>query len=257
MKTKASNFLLVASLLIPGLAGAVLPVVSHGQNFERDLLLARTELQKEHRVEAQKILTGLYGTRHDERVLKLLQLSGTMFLNQETAELHAEGLRLLGELKIQEARERFEAALSKEPGLVPVMARLIQLDVLHKQWDAASRRLKEALLLSPQSPELKAFSIKVSAMLEEGADSKRLPPLRRPLPAEEVPFVFALEYLEKSGRFDELRTVAREALKAHPDWIFARVWFRKNGRIEPREGATLKTQIERALVDREGFDRAY
>jgi len=263
MKTKASNFSF--AVILPAaraglilMAVSALPVVSRGQNFEHDLLLARSELQKEHRVEAQKILLALPASRHDERVLKLLQLAGNMFLNQETAELHADGVKLLGELKFAEARERFESALSKEPGLVPVMTRLIQLDVLQKQWEAASRRLKEALPLAPQSSELRAFSLKVSAMAEEGApEGKRLPPLRRPFPSEEVPFVFALEYLDRSGRVEELKAAAREALKQHPDWIFARIWFRGNGRLEAPEASALKSQIARALGDREACERNY
>ncbi len=190
---------------------------------------------------------------------RLLAHAGTLFFRQETSDLYQDGLRLLIERKLPEARERFEQALSREPGQVLVITRLVQLDLLQQRWDSAAARIREVLPFAPQSQELRYFAIRVLAELEEpGRETQAvrgLPPVRRPFPAEEVPFVFVLEYLKKAGKTDEIRAALREFLPSRPEWIHARVWAMLNAGLGASANKTLKNEIDRGLKNRDRFEK--
>jgi tetratricopeptide (TPR) repeat protein len=278
MKIKASIYLLLSLNLVPAMARAayseaelkdslsrndwpgVVRILDplKGQNFEHDLVLGKALLQLERRVDALKVLGSYFSTHREDRYLKLFQMAGQVFFNQETSDFYFDGMRFLGLLKFAEARERFEQALGREPGQVLVLSRLVQVELLLNQGEAARNHLKEALNFAPYLNELRYFEIKVSALkLEVESKEKGLeikpPSLKRPLPDLEVPFVFALEYLRR-GRQEEMRSAARDAFKKHPDWIYARVWAYLNGGFEQKEKAVLKTQIDRGLKHRDRFE---
>ena len=229
-----------------------------GQSFEHDLLLGRAYLQLERRADALKVLGPYYPAHHEDRFLKIFQMAGQVFFNQETSDLYFDGMRFLGLQKFAEARERFEQALGREPGQVLVLVRLIQVEILLNQIEPARLHLKEALGFAPYFNELRYFEIKISTLRpeveskEKGVEVK-LPPLKRPLPELEIPFVFSLEYL-KRGRREEMKSALREAFKKHPDWIYARVWAYRNAGFEEKEKAALKTQIDRGLKHRDRFE---
>jgi tetratricopeptide (TPR) repeat protein len=278
MKNKASIYLLLSLLLFSvnshaalseaelkesvarndwaGVVRLLEPV--KGQNFEHDLLMGKALLHLDRRGDALKALVVYYPAHKEDRYLKVLQMAGQVFFNQETSDLYFDGMRFLGLLKFAEARDRFEQALGREPGQVLVLSRLVQVEVLLNQLESARQHLKDAQAFAPYLNELRYFEIKISALrLELESKEKGLeikpPALKRPLPDLEVPFVFALEYL-KRGRQEEMRTAARDAFKKHPEWIYARVWAFRNGSFDEKEKAALKTQIDRGLKHRDRFE---
>jgi tetratricopeptide (TPR) repeat protein len=229
-----------------------------GQNFEHDLLLAKALLQLERRTESLKLLTALYQSHRDERVSKLLQLAGGIFFNQETSNLYFEGIRFLSVSKFSEARERFEQALSREPGNALVLTRLVQVEILLGLNDPASARLKEAISMAPQSPELKAFAVKLALMADElnkGETPRTLALPRKPYPSVEVPFVFTLEALKRWGRIEEIRTIANSISREHPKWVYAMTWLYSNALVPEKTRKNLKAQIDRELKQRDRFEK--
>jgi tetratricopeptide (TPR) repeat protein len=228
-----------------------------GQNFEHDLILAKSLLQLERRAEALKVLNTLYPNHREDRVVKLLQLAGSIFFNQETSNLYFEGVRLVAARKFAEAKEKFDQANAKEPSHVLVLTRLVEIELVLGQTDQATRRLKEALLLAPQSPELKLFSIKIALLTDEATKGESLDSvgtLKKPYPIYEAPFLLVIEFLKRTGRSEELKTIAEDFLKAHPTWVTAQVWFYKSGLLSAKQMMAYKTQIDRALKARDRFD---
>jgi hypothetical protein len=230
-----------------------------GQNFEQDLQLGKALLQLEKRVESLKVLAPLALQGRDERVVKLVKLAGEMFFSQETSNLYFEAIRFLSVGKYADAKERLEQANSREAGNIPVLTRLVQVEILTGAHEAASARLKEALILNPAgSPELKAFGLKLSLIqddLNRGESPRNLIHPKRPWPIAEVPMVFTLEALRRWGRVEEIRAIAGLIHREHPRWAFAMSWLRSSGLMPAALDSGLKTQIERELKNRDRFEK--
>jgi tetratricopeptide (TPR) repeat protein len=237
----------------PGIVLLLAPL--KGQNFEHDLLLSKALLQLERRAEALKVLNALSMNRRDEKVLKLLKVAGGIFFAQDTSNLYFEGVRLLSILKVQEAKDRFEQAAQKESGHPLILTRLIQCEILLSQFDQAASHLKEALALAPQSNELRFFALRLSLQPEPTLQGdSAVGSLKRLASEEEVPFLWVLEWMKRTGKTDELKLIARSFEKAHPDWTAARVWLYLNSQAPKGTRERLKMQIDRGLKSRDRFE---
>jgi|GEM_PF-2428031 len=279
MAPKASIFLLIAivfgapvhagSALDAGIRDAILrgdwsqQVLllgpKKGQNFEHDLQLAKALLQLERRGESLKLLNGLAQTFRDERVTKLIRSAGEIFFHQETSNLYFEGLRFLAVGKFTDARERFDQALSKEPGNTLLLTRMLQVEILLDAPDSAAGKLKELQSLAPPSPEVKAYSLKLALLTEDRTES--LPQryavwLKKPYPTAEVPFVFTLEALKRSGRMDEVKSLASSVLREHSDWGYALSWLHTFAELPTSFRQKLKNQIDHELKSRDRFEKS-
>jgi tetratricopeptide (TPR) repeat protein len=228
-----------------------------GQNFEHDLQLARALIQLEKRAESLGVLQAIPSALRDERVERLVRAAGEMFFSQETSNLFFEGLGLLELSKFGEARERFEQALSREPGNLLVLTRLAQTEILTGAFDQAQLHVKEALAQAPTSPELRSFALKIALSKEDsvkGDPSRILVHIRRPYPKDEVPFVFALEALKRVGKADEIRSIAKTLIKEHPRWVHAMVWMVSSGLLQTDIRKSFRAKIEQELKSRDRFE---
>jgi tetratricopeptide (TPR) repeat protein len=228
-----------------------------GQNFEHDLELARAYLFLERRQEALGVLLSQYQEHKDERLVKLLNLAGSLFFNQETANLHYEAIQLLRASKFQDAKERIEQALSKEPSHVLLLERLIQTEILLGQSEKAWQHLKQAQALAPYSNELKLLSVRlVLDRAEEGFDPYiGFLPLKSLLLAEEVPCSFWVEALKRSGKTAELKALAETVLKKNPDWSLIMGALLNTQMLNSPMNKRLKAQLEKNLKDKNLFEQ--
>ena len=138
-----------------------------------------------------------------------------------------------------------------------VLTRLVGVELLLGQTDQAALRLKEAMLLAPQSQDLKLFSIKLALLTDEATKGESLDSvgtIRKPYPAYEAPFLWVIEFLKRTGHGEELRAIGDDLLKTHPTWVSAQVWFYKSGLLSAKQMVSFKTQIDRALKARDRFD---
>lgn len=231
-----------------------------GQNFEHDLVLARALISLERRQEALKLLGELVIAHKDERAQKLYHLAGTLFFSQDTSTLYYEAVQLLSASKFAEAKERLDQAAAKEPGQVMVLARLVEVEMLLGQKEAARNHLKLAQARTLLFPELKIYSAKMDldAPQEKDEESedfvRQLLPLKASLLDNEVTLTFWAEALKRTKRSQELALLGQKTLKEHPTWSYALAWFYKNGEGTLVSPAQYKTEIDKNLKDSAGFD---
>jgi tetratricopeptide (TPR) repeat protein len=228
-----------------------------GQNIDHDFLLARAYLQMERRAEAQKWLSSLHSQRHDERSLRLWKAAGEIFFNQETSQLHSEGVRLISLLKFQEAQEKLEQALSREPGNTLVLVRLLQVALLLGRLDSAVNHLKELSAIAPDSLEIKIFALQLQNL---GADSS-LERAKLPIPAHlgkrpemEVPWVIQMEHWKRQGRTEEIRGAAKEVLSRRPTWAYAQGWLLGSGLLSKSDEKRSRNFLEKNLKQKDRFE---
>lgn len=269
MGKKASMILLIFILALPGafagtLDGEVREAAAKndwpelilllspkkGQNIEHDLLLARAYLQMERRADALKHLGSMHSLRHDERTLKLLQAAGEIFFNQETSQLHSEGVRLLSLLKFPEAQEKLDQALAREPGNTLVLLRLVQTELLTGKLESASAHLKELLVTAPYSQEAKYFAVQLQNLAPDSSGAVMA--VRRP--EQEVPWVFQLEQWKRQGKVEDIRSAAKETIKRHPGWAYAQGWFLRSGMLGSADEVRIRSLLDRNLKQRERFE---
>jgi tetratricopeptide (TPR) repeat protein len=225
-----------------------------GQNIEHDFLLARAYLQMERRADAMKLLSGIHAVRRDDRSLKLLQAAGEIFFSQETSQLHSEGVRLVSLLKFPEALEKFEQAISREPGNTLVLVRLVQVELLLGKLESANAHLKELLLTAPYLQEARFFALRLQSQAPESMSDVVRFPNGGKRPEAEVPLVFQLEQWKRLGRTDEIRSAAKEILARHPGWSHAQGWLLRSGMMGAADSARLKILLERNLRQKDRFE---
>ena len=227
-----------------------------GQNFDHDLDLARAYLSLERRADALKLLGEQYPDHKEDRLLKLYTLAGSLFFNQETANLYYEAVRLISIAKFSEAKERLEQALSKEPGQVSVLTRLVQVEVQLLQKEQAMKHLKLAQSLAPYSLDLKLIGagLVLDRPDEAEVDYQSFQALKTALMGAEVPLTFWIEVLKRTGKTNELRALAESVLKNHRSWTFAQMAVLKTGLLGPVLQKKYKAQIELNLKDKAQFE---
>ena len=241
-----------------------------GQNFDHDVTLVRAYLFLERRSEALALASKLYSTHKDEKTKNLLDLAGTIFFSQDTSNLYYEAIRLISISKFQEAHDRLDQALVKEPNQVLVLTRLVQVELVLGLKDAASTHLKAAQADAPFSIILKLFAAKLAQTLEEKTpdvsekDSLKeeesrdeyleLLPLKSALLEGEVTALLWFEMLQRTNRAAELLVFSRKILKEHPTWTSALLWFYKNGKLNVIEQSQMKAQIDKNLKNKDQFN---
>jgi len=234
-----------------------------GQNFEHDLTLARALLSLERRQEALALLATLSATHKDDRVTRLIQSAGTLFFTQEVSNLYYESLELIRALKFQEAKEHLEQGLSKEPGQLLLLTRLIQMQLVLKQSEAANTNLKIAQATSLGDPELKRFAAKISTEKKPDADSdvekneaalyRELNPIRQSLLENEVTLPFWGEALRRIERTSDLEALTLRTMKEHPLWTHSLLWLYRNAFLKPAVKEKVGIQIEKNLKSKDIF----
>ena len=164
-------------------------------------------------------------------------------------------MRLLSLLKFPEAFERFEQAISKEPGNTLVLVRLMQVELLLGRLDAANAHLKELLLTAPYSQEARFFALRLQGEAPDSMpDPVRFPGGGGKRPELEVPLVFQLDLWKRQGRTDEIRAAAKEILARHHGWSHAQGWLLRSGMTGAADSARLKTLLEKNLRQRDHFE---
>jgi tetratricopeptide (TPR) repeat protein len=269
MVKKASMILLLSALLVPAPFASThdaevreaaeqgdwpeviqLLTPKRGQNIEHDFLLARAYLQTERRADALKHLTSMLSLRREERTLRLLQTAGEIFFTQETSQLHSEAVRLLSLLKLQEAQEKLDQALAREPGNTLVLIRLVQVELLTGKLDSAGAHLKELLASAPYSQDARCFAIQLQNLAPDSFQTPAL--LRRP--DHEVPFMFQLEQWKRQGKMEDIRAAVKEVIQLHPGWAHAQSWFLRSGLLGPADAGRVRKLLERNIKQRERFE---
>jgi tetratricopeptide (TPR) repeat protein len=285
MRFKATNYLLITFVLFFGVANTwamsaldtdladsvqkkdwpavVLLLDPHqGQNFEHDFTLAKALLSLERRQEALKLLSTLADEHKDERVTKLFQTAGTIFFSQETSNAYYESLDLIRTLKFSEARDHLEQALSKEPGQILLLTRLIQMELLLGKTSAATTNLKLAQDTSQGMTELKLFAVKMAVDKKPDDDDDQnllyrdVVPLKTQLLENEITLPFWSEALTRAKRNSEIETFAAKTLKDHPLWSYALMDFAKSRSVSPSTQIQLIAQLEKNLKSKDAFDAA-
>ena len=235
-----------------------------GQNFERDLILAKALLELERRQEALALLSNLLETRKDERVSKLFQTAGNIFFSQETSNLYYEALEFIKSLKVQEAKEHLELGLSKEPGQVLLLTRLVQVELLLGQKERASAILKQVQAITNGSIELRMFAAKLAvdkSLLESYEEKeaelyREFSPIRSELLKNEVTLTYWAQGLKRAQKKNELEGLAKKTLKDQANWTFALQWFYQNGVLSGGLKEKLRAQIDKNLKDKNAFSAA-
>ncbi len=277
MVSKASILLLVVLLLkpLPSLAAVsesdlneavqkknwpevvLLLSPEQGQNFEHDLTLARAYLFLERRQEALSLALKLYNTRKDEKSRAILDLAGTLFFNQETSNLYYDAIRLISISKFQEARERLDQALAREPNQVLILTRLLQVELLLGLKETAANHLKLAQTYSPFSMQLKLFGAKIALDAEPDDDQdwyKELLPLKASLLENEVTMTLWFRALKQGKKTVELASYAKKMIKEHPSWTSALLWIYQNGSLVDADRAKYLAQINLNLKNKDQFN---
>ncbi len=88
------------------------------------------------------------------RLIRRVHAISKLFLTEKTFELYQDGINFMALRHCPKAMERFEKALEFEPDNVEILAELAKCQLVGKDYDSASERLKFANRLDPFEPEL-------------------------------------------------------------------------------------------------------
>jgi hypothetical protein len=169
---------------------------------------------------------------------------------------------LIRTLKFSEARDHLEQALSKEPGQILLLTRLIQMELLLGKTSAATTNLKLAQDTSQGMTELKLFAVKMAVDKKPDDDDDQnllyrdVVPLKTQLLENEITLPFWSEALTRAKRNSEIETFAAKTLKDHPLWSYALMDFAKSRSVSPSTQIQLIAQLEKNLKSKDAFDAA-
>jgi predicted Zn-dependent protease len=185
-------------------------------------------------------------------------LAGSIFFNHDTESLYFDAVRSISISKFAEAKEKLEQAISKEPGQVLVLTRLVQVELALGLKDAAQNHLKLAQASAPFSIELKLFAAKIALdSAEDDQDWYRtFSPLKQALLENEVTLTFWAEVLKRAGKTQELESLATKTLKSNPNWTYALSWFYRAEKLSSNKNPKIRAQMEKNLKDKNLFDSA-
>jgi tetratricopeptide (TPR) repeat protein len=130
-----------------------------GQNFEQDLTLVKGLLILQRRTEALTLINKTLKAfnRKDSRLTELFETALDQFFFQDTAELHAEAIQYIRAENWNEAKDKLDTALQKEPGHRMTTMRSIQVALTLGNDSKAADLIKTADQFFPESVPLKVY----------------------------------------------------------------------------------------------------
>ncbi len=216
---------------------------SRSQTFDD----AREQMLAGHRSEALTILKNIYNLRHDSRSGLLIESYSTQFFTQESESLYCQAVQLIGARKWSEAKDKLEAAATKEPDQGLILLRLVQVYLELGQKELSEEKLKAALKLNPLNKDLRLYQAMIKLVNGEERDGLRnLDAMKSYILSNPLVGSLYLLALKKALRINELyqiktRIFSDSNLKTS---IAYALTFNQILKLNPHDQKTVRAQLD-------------